>query len=226
MSEPTELSLEEFAPDWFLEELNRLNRLYEAMGAVLGVEEQLLQEGRQASKVKDPVGYGEWEHLIFDQQAEDIEECERLRAQFVLIHIEIAVRKLFAEAGFELRREARNLPVPADRKARHIKKNRGDWLKKVRLQFAREFNIDLASGPEWAVVEQVVMARHAVIHPESAKDHTKKSQPNARGVNGDEFTLTPHGVISTLERLGTFRAWLQEQVKARRGERGSTRGHP
>jgi len=216
MSEPIEISLAELAPDRFVDELNRLKRLYDAMGAMLGSEQLLLQEGRRASEAKDPVTYEEWEHLIFNQQAEDIEECERLSAQFVLIHLELALRGLLAEARFELKGDVRNRPALADR-SRRQKRNQGDWIEKIRTQFAREFNIDFVSSSEWALVKQVVITRHAIIHPEGARDD-KKSQPKAQGPDGGEFTLTREGLILTIDRLHKFRDWLQEQVKARRGQ--------
>ncbi len=47
-------SLEEFAPDQFLQKLNRLSSLYRQMGEALGVERQICQEERRANMEKDP----------------------------------------------------------------------------------------------------------------------------------------------------------------------------
>lgn len=206
------IDVREFASDSFLEQLERLQRLYETLGAALGVEQQLLQEERHRVNAKAPEAYREWEHLIFDERACDLEECEGLQAQFVLVQLEMAVRRLLNESQWEL--EAYSTESATRLQGLRFKKARGDWLAKTKTRFASEFGIDLHAGPAWNAVEELVMARNAITHPGSLAGY-KKARPHARYLNGNEFKLTPDDLIATMQQLREFRTWLRTQVKAR-----------
>ncbi len=56
-------SLEELAPDEFLQKLERARRIYSDLSVSFDVERQLLAGQRQAAEARDPVSYEEWEHL-------------------------------------------------------------------------------------------------------------------------------------------------------------------
>jgi hypothetical protein len=206
MSEPNEIpSLAEFASDSFVDRLERLGRLYKEIGVTLGMEEKTLEESRKASQARDAVSYKEWEHSIFDEQKYDLEECQKIRAEFVLVFLAMAVRELLEETKLELQRKSAALPKAAENTRR--KKKRGDWLKRFAGSFS-ELGIDLMSGPGWDCVEEVVMARDAVVHPESEKKY-RESRRKPLYLNGEGVRLTRRNLELTFAKLRKFAAWLR-----------------
>jgi hypothetical protein len=196
-------SLEGLEPEPYHRMLNGLRKLYQEMETALSVEKHILHEERRASNEKDPVAYEEWEHLLYDEREYDLEECERLRAEFVVVFLAEAVRRLLSEVRFELGETGGSLVSRAGRKrsAKRRNKRRGDWLEPFR-EFFSGFNIHLDQGPGWAAVQEVAMARDAVVH-RSILDR-----------EGAPPFLAPKEFADAIGRLWDFCTWLRAEVRA------------
>ncbi len=141
----------------------------------------------------------------------DLEELQALSGHLVIVFLAKAVRELVEET----KRECQTRCVRSSQTLKKNRKERGKPLEDFR-QFFRTFDFDLAEGPSWGTVEEIVLARHAVIHPESGKDYERaRASHQYLGTDG-EVRLTATGLKQTLEQLRDFSAWLRKEVKARR----------
>ena len=208
-------SLEEFAPDPFSKKLEHARRIYSDLGFSFDAEARLLADERSAAKARDPVSYEEWEHLIFDDQEYDLEELQMLSGQLVIVFLAFGIRELLEET----KRECQIRCMRSTQTLKRNKKQRGKPLEDLR-QSLGTFGIDLARSPSWGTVEEIVLARHAVIHPESMKD-CQRLRPNSRYFGTGEVRLTATGLNQTLAELSAFSTWLRKEVKARREDRAA-----
>ena len=184
-------SLAEFAPDPFADTLQRLRGLYDAMATALGVDRQLMEEQRDRARGESPESYAEWEHLIYQNWEDDLDESKKLLCEMVLVRLNTAARSLLNETGA--------------RPDRHEKKPRGAWPDYFKAAFSKR-KIDLTSAPGWDCVQEIAAARDKTQHPEA---------PAVRGNRYidavGEVEFSREVFEATLARLGDFAKWLREQ---------------
>lgn len=203
-------------PDPFLLKLERVKKLYSDMGAALGIEEDIVDHRREKGEAKGPLAYKEWKHLIYDGEEEDLDACQVFRAQFVLVFLATALRELLTDAKAEPERKAAPPTAAQEPWTGKPNKSRGtNWTRKDFQPFFSKFHIDIAKYSGWENVEEVVIARDAVLHPESMRNY-RKSRVATAYVNGDEICLSARELNSTIKRLEDFCEWLRAEVEARR----------
>lgn len=209
MSLTIDLSSLESYPDPFLQQLERLKRLYQNIGLALDVEEQIVDENRKAAEARSRDSYEEWEHLIYDEQEEDLEECQMLRSQFVMVFLAAAVRELLDEMECEIKR-AHNDSFRDSNRACELgrsKKDRSDLLGRFCRTF-QDFKINLECGPEWESIKGIVNARDTIMHPERQK------RPRYSDGQGIIRLTTQKDFDTLLDKLHQFCKWLRGEVRA------------
>jgi hypothetical protein len=212
-------SLVELAPDPFVQRLERLAWIYSQIEAAFGVERQVLTDESLAARDKDPESFQEWQHLIYDERETDVDECEELRAELVLVSLAQAVKGLLTEAEKELRRIIPGSSVERMAGSKNGKKVRGS----VRDHFITSFQmlgIDLALGPGWRCADEVLLARDAVVHPQRPVEYMEYRNRRFLSASG-EFVLGGPQLDTTLKDLQEFAAWLRQQIKARHLKTGT-----
>lgn len=199
------IDLSDLAPDPFLESVERLRRIYRDMGTALGVDRQMCSDERENSHEKGRDAYEEWEHWIFDDWEEDLEECERFRWEFAIVFLAKAVRELMHEVKSEL-----ELPSAKQlhRKGK-LRKGRNDAFSEQCSTALRECGVDVTSRREWARIKDLVSARDTIMHP--------KKWPTSQSSNSQRRIDPSGGGLDTpLDDLRHFCEWLRAEVKAHR----------
>jgi hypothetical protein len=89
------------------------------------------------------------------------------------------------------------------------------WLRRKQVEFYDRFRIDFQNSPaELYRLEELILARNAVIHPDEATlDEYAKAIPAPRFLRDGLFELEKDSVIESFENANEFVDWVWTELK-------------